>query len=777
MISLKDYQQRAVEKLLADTYELLGLSGRRQKMVLKAPTGAGKTVMMAEYLRRLVEELPQQGGVGRRSSGRSRVAFIWLAPNQLHQQSLERFRAYFAETRVLRPVQFSDVQQHLLPGDVLFLNWQSVNKETNVYVRDNEHDRTLQRYVYNTIGEGTEVLVILDEAHYYAKGKRAVDLLARLNAKLEIDVSATPHFQSENGHVIRRREVVGAEMIKRQVLLNPGLDADKQDERPLDLVLLDEALTRRQVLKDAYARLGKRINPLLLIQLPSDSAAMNPEDVRKRDEVVLWLRELYGITTQNGRLAVWLSDAKDKVNLGGIEAPDSLVDVLLFKQAIALGWDCPRSAVLLIFRELKNPDFSIQTVGRILRMPEQTHYASEPLLNEGYVYTDLSRDIIRVVEGDQDYLVLNRAVRRADYQSTFLESAYVETRLQRNRLNSRFGRCLAEAAEQKWDWNLTEADFETENRTRLAQHFVQTDVEQVRIPIPTDVVLSGEVEQVDVTHQEGFAKTYPELKAIFRAFCRANLGGYAPADSLPILESALFGLFETYLGAPYALLPGEMRTMKTVLLAQNTPRFVELIEVAMQRYADLMRQLAATKQKNVETYPWEVPAERTYNDLYVAQPAERHALEPFFEYKSASLPEQQFVRFLEENRHHLAWWYKNGESNKVHFAVPYQKADGPHTFYVDFVIRFADGTLGLFDTKTLGSDPDFVPKHNALVDYLDGLRAGGGKAIGGVLVPHSVAGHGGQDATRLWRFSQFRLSDAADHTGWESLNPAEYGAS
>lgn len=78
-------------------------------------------------------------------------------------------------------------------------------------------------------------------------------------------------------------------------------------------------------------------------------------------------------------MAVWLS--KEKQNLDHIEDNDNMTEVLLFKQAIALGWDCPRAAVLLIFRKLESFTFTVQTIGRILRMPEQRFYPND-LLNK-----------------------------------------------------------------------------------------------------------------------------------------------------------------------------------------------------------------------------------------------------------------------------------------------------------------------------------------------------------------------------------------------------------
>ena len=59
---------------------------------------------------------------------------------------------------------------------------------------------------------------------------------------------------------------------------------------------------------------------------------------------------------------------------------------LLFKQAIATGWDCPRAKILVKLREGGTERFNIQTVGRIRRMPERTHYNCD-LIDNCYLYT------------------------------------------------------------------------------------------------------------------------------------------------------------------------------------------------------------------------------------------------------------------------------------------------------------------------------------------------------------------------------------------------------
>ena len=82
MIHLKKYQEEAVDNLMNQTYKLLKRPGFRQNLVFKAPTGAGKTVIMASFLNKFCEELPEKLDLEKRQA-----AFIWIAPNKLYIQS------------------------------------------------------------------------------------------------------------------------------------------------------------------------------------------------------------------------------------------------------------------------------------------------------------------------------------------------------------------------------------------------------------------------------------------------------------------------------------------------------------------------------------------------------------------------------------------------------------------------------------------------------------------------------------------------------------------
>ena len=60
MIELKNYQRTAVHELKERVVRLLNFGGRRNKMVFKAPTGSGKTVMVSAMMDELQRELKER---------------------------------------------------------------------------------------------------------------------------------------------------------------------------------------------------------------------------------------------------------------------------------------------------------------------------------------------------------------------------------------------------------------------------------------------------------------------------------------------------------------------------------------------------------------------------------------------------------------------------------------------------------------------------------------------------------------------------------------------
>lgn len=774
-----NFQQKAVRKLVDETIELLRLSGNRKTLIFKAPTGAGKTVMASQMLADLTEELQSRG-----NSPYQQVAFIWIAPNKLHQQSYFKMKNYFTETRLLKPVMYDEIDQSdgtIKPGEILFVNWESVNKEKNIIVRESEQNASLYEITRRTQEEqGLPIIVIIDEEHLFwsKSADKSSKVLQMIKAKVEIRISATPKTMADHIVTVSREEVVKEEMIKKQVVLNPDITKGYNDERELNEHLIKCALEKRNQIAEAYRKEGTNINPLLLIQLPNDtSESMSSEDLAIADQVKTYLRAIKDITTDNQKLAVWLSGEKE--NLEGLEEPDNMTEVLLFKQAIALGWDCPRAAVLLIFRKLQSNQFTIQTVGRILRMPEQKFYKND-LLNVGYVYTDISKDQIEIVAEDMDYLNKDvlQAVRREGLNNIALQSYYsVYKSSDRNRLGPDFKKVLIDCFSRnwlvKWQQFSFSFSFEDEETTEFEQtenvvdqnrkqveknEHIKFDVLRLGVQVPENIVFQNEIGIIDTDGKKReFAKSAGEVHRIYIDYCRSLLGGFEKVHSTDVLAGyllqAMEELFELF----------ETDAMKVILYASNKPKFTDIITKALNNYK---RQLEArqrtAKERAFEQYIWEIPAERLYKESthHVMPEVEEHALLPFIELNAASTPEHKFSAFLESNKEYVDWWYKNGDEGKQHYSIPYKNSQGEKAlFYVDFVVRMKNGQIFIFDTKTENSDSEAPNKHNALIDYMadKGL-------LGGVIVENNG----------LWHYSQFHINTTEDVTGWDTFFPDKY---
>lgn len=785
-----DYQQDAIKDLVRHTVKLLNEGGRRRKIVFDAPTGSGKTVMACQALADIVEALRTDA-----SNRYEDVAFIWFAPRKLHLQSYMKLKGAFDDDRQLRPVMFDELQQSegIQPGEILFVNWESVNKDSNRMANDSESSASIFEIARITRErQGLPIVAIIDEEHmFWSKtADKTAAVLDRINPDVEIRISATPKTMLFDEKVrVGRDAVIKAGMIKKEVVLNPEIDVDISDDRTLTEHLLKTALAKREQLAEAYQKLGIDINPLLLVQLPNDTKeTMTSEEQAIAEHVEQYLKVMCDISADNGKLAVWLSNRKD--NLEGLERDTDLVEVLLFKEAIALGWDCPRAAVLLIFRKLSSNEFTVQTVGRILRMPQQMHY-TDGKLNIGYVYTDIAQDKIRII-ADQDYLRKNVyfATRRDDLVNVSLQSTYA-TRPNdtRNYLGPDFRGFLMRESEKFWSLEQAKAglfslaelaamqgdddapaplpetdDMQVNENRRRVQNTLRLDVKTINIPIPKDVHFQNDEQEINIADQKAkFTRTAGEIDRVFINFVSKYVAGFEnknrPADKLAsyLLEvmAEYFGIFDT-------------DAKKVILYHENAPYFDRLIRQALDRYLkERAKKKAAAKDRIFATVQWEVPDERVYDqDTHkVREELHNHALLPFVELNTASTPEKRFAAFLEKNSQYIDWWYKNGDKGREHYAVPYETADGSTApFYVDFVIRLKNGKIFLFDTKSPGSEPLGAPyKHNGFLRYAAEQRAKGIELQGGVIV----------EVGENWLYSKFEISTTSEHDGWVSFIPKD----
>ena len=148
--------------------------------------------------------------------------------------------------------------------------------------------------------------------------------------------------------------------------------------------MVKKAIKKRNELEKGFLEEKSKIKPLLLIQIP-DSKKNSNTDMK---EEMLEILSKNKLTIENKKVAIYLSG--ENVNMDEENQPFESVEVLIFKQAIALGWDCPRAHILAIFRDIKSFAFEVQTIGRICRFPEpEKGYFNNNELNNAYIFSNI----------------------------------------------------------------------------------------------------------------------------------------------------------------------------------------------------------------------------------------------------------------------------------------------------------------------------------------------------------------------------------------------------
>lgn len=126
-----------------------------------------------------------------------------------------------------------------------------------------------------------------------------------------------------------------------------------------------------------------------------------------------------------------------------------------------------------------------------------------------------------------------------------------------------------------------------------------------------------------------------------------------------------------------------------------------------------------------------MPESLSFGSSYLKEDRERSIMRPFFSdgrWKS----EKAFIEFLEKSDK-IEWWFKNGDRYATFFAVPYGNGE-KKPFYVDFVVEFKDGRIGLFDPKSGFTLNLAGPKSDGLFNYIQSENKKGKNLLGGIVV-------------------------------------------
>ena len=754
-IDLKPYQEKAVNQLIDTTVKLLGYDGPGEVCVFQAPTGSGKTIMMAKYIEGIIKELPKDD-----------LCFIWMSigKGELHLQSKHSLEKVFAGFPRVTSVEdaFSGGRERIVQNEVVVANWEKLRSKEresgdwkNLVMKDGE--KLNFRDVLEKTKEQRKIILIIDESHVSADTQRANELRDLIGADLVIEMSATPRRPQQDlgfiqefarggaGYIIvEPKDVIDEGMIKKEIIINENIEKIAASEEDSQSAVLEAAYRKRLELKKAFAKEGSNINPLVLIQIPTAEAG------EQKIEAVKKFLDGKGINERkdghgNGKMAIWLAEQKSEL-IDWIAEPNNEIEFLIFKQAIDTGWDCPRAHILVKFRETHNIVFEIQTVGRILRMPEQRHYGNEAL-NRGYIYTNLKSIEVKKEEYNPNIIKHLRASRASVYEPVKIES-YYKARADYGDVTSSFHAVFEKVADQYFV--TSRKNKPVENAKKVEGKGVDLTIKKYQQEIIADTHL--DVKSFDELYgklgADGLAKLQmaaDELMVLFEQTIKNNLGPFKNVKrSVPTVKTAIYIWFREVLGSESWGDDDLLMSQKIFLHDKNRGYFEHILATAIDRYGAVKEQEVRERiEESEQRYPFELQPEQFYNE-YTDEivKVKKYAYEPCYLNVDRSKPEREFETFLNSNALKIDWWWKNGENKQDYFGIKYEYASNIYTFYPDYLVKLADGRLGIFEVKD-AADRDgktyTKAKAEALQKYIIGQK--NKKLFGGIVIERNKAWH------------------------------------
>lgn len=720
---LKRYQENAVEEMVLKTKLLLAKNIDKKTIVFQAPTGSGKTFMMSQYIERIIKEKPDED-----------MCFLWVSIGKggLHKQSYASLKNIFAgfPRCYLLEEEFSGSRQTIDKNEVVVVNWEKLNSkdgktgEWKSKLMKDKETTNFRELVHNTRAKRTKMIMIIDESHATANAKGALELRDLINADMTIEMSATPVFmkgQYNEEVVVPADDVIAEGMIKKEIIINEDIDAIDDDEVTSQELILEMAYQKRLELKRFYEEGGVDINPLVLVQIPNSD-----EGDDKKNFVESFLGEK-GVNKDNGKLAIWLTDEKVNQEAKLITRNDDKAEFLIFKQAVDTGWDCPRAQILAKFRETKSLVFEIQTVGRILRMPEAFHYKNDEL-NRAFVYTNVKSFTVKYEGEGQLNIIKSVHVKRDEKYIPLALRSYYRNRIDYGDITAQFNDVLDEVFCGYFGFK--KGDFST---TTVAKNLkkIKEKIDIENLAGKDEIILNKRIDAKFFDHlsddkiksDENFQAYLSEddKERAFENVIKLNLNGYAPKRSLKIVKPALYRWFKKYTGIN--LLDGGIIYIQNIVL-NNSEVFSKLFDEAVRAYEPKKKEEIKEKIAETEEWDnaWEVSETRNYNpNTYKPFNFDLSLYKHLSDKKSYlqidSDIEKVFLDFLEKNKEKVSWWWQNGnEHMALNFGVKYGEGS---TFQPDFLVLFKDGRLGIFDTKASGDREDVNKlKAEALQKYI-----------------------------------------------------------
>lgn len=564
-------------------------------------------------------------------------------------------------------------------GDTAFINWETITKKGNTALKEAERKNLFER-IDEAYNRGYNFIVIVDEEHLN-KTVKAEAIIDYLKPNYIVRVSATTKKNKDAEFIqIDELDVINEGLITRALYINENVGNDIKLENEHEY-LLDLALEKQKAIRNEYKNNNISVNPLIIIQVPS-----------KSDELIEQIETLLdnkGYSYKNKTVAIWLADRKE--NIENISENDAEPIILIMKQAISTGWDCPRAKILVKLRDNMSEDFETQTIGRIRRMPQAQHY-DNILLDNCYLYTfdEKYEETIKQELGNN----------AQDVKIVFLKDEYKEITLTKQVKNNDF-----DGFDDRETFRIIQNYFikkykltpnKTNNKTILeAKGYIFGDtIENIIVQDKIIKIDSDEISNANTIKVKSTVNT--------------SKNGIDLRHSIGIISSKIGMKYDkTRVVLERMFLKRKLFTKKFINLSlvefyafviNNEDKLkYDFLEAVSQE----SRQVAL-KSEAIKEVPFKIPEmdiikyDPNMKDTIIY---EKNVYKDYPNSTKKSRSERMFEKYCNDS-HKVKWFYKNGEHSMDYFSIIYVDAVGKKwAFYPDYILQDVNGNTWIIETK------------------------------------------------------------------------------
>ncbi|MBM0807584.1 MULTISPECIES: DEAD/DEAH box helicase [Staphylococcus] len=672
MISLKNFQQDVVTKLLS----FISPEYPYKNLMIKAPTGSGKTLILLSWINEYIQSTDDN------------VAFIWFTPGagELEEQSKNKANLFSS-------IEAQNVDEALLEGfqkgTTTFINYERVvGKKSKAMLTDSEHDNLIDK-IDQAVQNDRHFVIIIDEAHRNDTHK-ARDIISKFNADKIVRVSATIDNSNLSTNTeyfeVIEKSVIDSGLITKAVIVNENLDTSLNGTDEFAILFQAAETKRKEILESYLTNNIQKINPLVLVQIPDNSTKNLSEKIET------YIQQKLNKTYENGKLGVWLSEQKRNIN--DVVNHNNQVEYLIIKQAIATGWDASRAKILIKIRENMGEQFTIQTLGRIRRMPHPHigHYNID-LLDNAYLYTF-----------DTDFL-----------DGAFSSGSAVSPTPLLKLKEKAFSFNLISERIINYDEVLNEKSILNNIYKGMKQHFSLTNnFDNNKAILESQGFIFGDkiltyfkqgkfdtLQNADnlIDRERWINADYRENRLdLLHAYHELDRITHLPVSKVEAMLKKYF-LNNTF-NTDYSILKLNINEW-TAFILNNWKKLREEF-----RNIDIDQAIQGSfNLDNIKKSDFTIPLTERYTYNPKLPDVKKVTTNVYENYTTASiavrpsLVERLMERWLEENKEIIDFVYKNGDKGPQYFSLVYSTNGGVSHFYPDFIIKTKKGDTYIIETK------------------------------------------------------------------------------